>query len=275
MTRSNTDEMPSCINHGEKMILTPVGPTCLSCVREKVDAENKAYARKASLQSYLVETYHLLKRRSVLTDDTLLDADFSNFETTYEEQETNLKKARFISSRVIEGKSVNLWLIGEPGQGKSHIAMAILKELNEAGKRRAIAAQDAGEQIKGKATSSLFVDFDHMLRLIRKSYNDKNSMYTEEYFINLCSEVDYLAIDDLGAETGSTDTGKGATDFVHRVLYAITNGRRGKTTIITTNLYKEEREEMYDMKILSRLSSNVAQIAFQNSPDMRNSAFEW
>jgi len=258
------------------MVPTPDGPTCLECVFEEVEKEKQEFASKELLNVHLSETYDVLKRRSILYDETLLVATFDNFKTDREEeQKTNLEKSKIIARRVIEGAQVNAWFIGEAGRGKSHLAMAILKELNEYGKRRIKAAQESGEPLSGKATSSLFIDFDGMLRMIRKSYNDKESEYTEEYFINLCCSVDYLAIDDLGAETGATDGSKQATDFVHRVLYAIANGRRGKTTIITTNLGKKKRESIYDSKIISRFSTNAAPLRFAESPDMRESVFEW
>lgn len=275
MTASSSNELPTCITHGSSMVQTPVGPTCLQCVREKVEKENRDFAREATLSSRLSETYHLLKRRSIMDDDTLIEATFENFSVDCEEQRINLERAQSITRRVANGEQANIWLIGETGRGKSHIAMAILKELNEAGKRRIVAAHGAGESLNNKATSSLFMNFDKMLRLIRKSYKDKDSEFTEDYFVSLCAEVDFLAIDDLGAETGAIDAEKSATDFVHRMLYAITNARRGKTTIITTNLYKEQRENMYDSKIISRLSTKIAAMKFEESPDMRVSAFEW
>lgn len=257
------------------MIFTPVGTTCLSCVREKVDEENRQFSRKATLQARLAENYDILKRRSILNDDTLLTANFQNFKVDCPEQKLNLERAKIIAKRVSQGEQVNAWFIGQAGRGKSHLAMSIVRELNELGKRRISAAQDAGESLEGKATASLFIDFDGMLRMIRKSFNDKETEFTEDYFIKWCCSVDYLVIDDLGAETGATDGSKQATDFVHRVLYAIANGRRGKTTIITTNLNKAARETMYDPKILSRLYTNTAALKFEESPDMRESLFEW
>lgn len=276
MDIGTSNDSPVCENHGTQMILTPVGPTCLKCVREKVDEENREFSRKATLQAELSETYDVLKRRSLLSDETLIDATLDNFSVECEEQRGNLEKARIITKRVLEGESIKVWLVGEAGRGKSHVAMALLREFNEAGKRRIIAAQNAGEKtLKGLGTTSLFIDFDQMLRLIRKSYKDKDSEFTEDYFVSLCSKVDFLAIDDLGAETGAISADKQATDFVHKILYAISNARVNKTTIITTNLYKGQREEMYDSKILSRLSKRMAMIGFKESPDMRAEEFSW
>lgn len=275
------EDLPICDIHGEKMTPTPGGATCISCVREKVEAENRQFAKEAKLHSILSRTYDILRTRSIIEDDSITNATFQNFTVTCDEQRENLQKCKDISNTVLkEGNPVTLWMIGEPGGGKSHLAMSILKYLNEAGKQAINDAYETGQRLEDedgrllRGTTSLFVEFREMLGLIRASYNNKESMYTEDYFINLCGSVDYLVIDDLGAESGSIDSEKQATDFVHRVLYGIVNARRNKTTIITTNLYKPERAKMYDKKILSRLSSNLATVGFQKSPDMRETNFD-
>ena len=61
------------------------------------------------------------------------------------------------------------------------------------------------------------------MRKIKDSFSNRQSKYTERYFVDLLSSVDFLALDDVGAETGAIDTDiKTASDFVQRILYAIT-----------------------------------------------------
>ena len=89
------------------------------------------------------------------------------------------------------------------------------------------------------------------------------------YFVDLLSKVDYLVLDDLGAETGAVGTKKKASDFIQRVLYAIANGRQSKSTIVTSNLSIPALQDMYDTKLISRLLRDTYQIHFTNTSDKR------
>ena len=108
-----------------------------------------------------------------------------------------------------------------------------------------------------------------MLRTIKDSFSNRESRYTERYFVDLLSKVDFLALDDIGAETGAIDTDKTATDFVQRVLYAITSTRQDKATIVTTNLNSEVLFKMYDKKLVSRLLRNPKYVLFKETKDKR------
>src|SRR5690625_1646707 len=73
----------------------------------------------------------------------------------------------------------SLVLSGDPGIGKSHIAVAIKKALS-------------------KKHTTLFLKSTELLGFIRDSYN--GAMYTEQDVFDICKDVDLLVIDDLGAE---------------------------------------------------------------------------
>lgn len=146
------------------------------------------------------------------------------------------------------------WFNGSPGVGKSHLAMSILHALNERAH---------------KDKSYLFIDLDEMLRRIRASFDDKSSKYTEQYFISLLCDVEYLVLDDLGAEIGNIDTNKITSDFTSRVLRAVVNARQDKSTIITTNLSSEQLLKMYDPKLISRMMRHLETIIFKDMVDKR------
>lgn len=270
-----TDEL--CEKHGIKMMFIKATQkhVCNACTAEAIVQEDREIARRGLYSQRVQDTTAVLKRRSIVTDHTLLDATFGGFDVNCKEQHDNREKVASLVPRILNGEYLNLWLIGDAGKGKSHLAMSLLNALNAEGKRQLTAAFEQDERMDDKGISCLFIGFDEMLRLVRDSFNNKDSQYTESYFVDWCVRVDVLVIDDLGAETGSIHASKQATDFVHRMLYAIANGRRGKTTVITTNLEPDQRYQLYDAKILSRLSDNMAALRFKDSPDMRQSKFEW
>ncbi|MEK5039005.1 ATP-binding protein [Sporosarcina sp. FSL K6-3457] len=229
---------------------------CPICERDRASQELSDEEDAKIRLAMSRRNYNIFHERSILTDIDLLEASFGNYDPGEPDSETdkNKKSALDVFENYKQGKVFNTWFTGLPGVGKSHLSMSILRNLNECGK---------------KDKRCLFVSVDEMLLRIRNSFSDKESRYTEYYFSDLLTSVDYLVLDDLGAETGGTGTTKQATDFTLRILYAIANGRQNKSTIITTNLSKDALVRMYDPKLVSRLMRNQYRIGFKDTVDKR------
>ncbi|ARK26360.1 hypothetical protein SporoP37_15740 [Sporosarcina sp. P37] len=228
-----------------------VCPAC-ECQKETEALEKKESDRLNAADQN--QKHSMFKRDSILTDIGLLEASFKTYIAEQPEETANKEKAAEAFRRYKQEQVFNTWLVGNPGVGKSHLAMSILRNCNEMGTRD---------------KSCLFVSVDEMLLRIRSSFSDKESKYTEFYFIDLLTKADFLVLDDLGAETGGTGTEKKATDFTMRVLYGIANGRQNKPTIITSNLSLIALEKMYDPKLVSRLMRNTFLIRFRETTDKR------
>lgn len=105
-----------------------------------------------------------------------------------------------------------LLFLGMPGVGKTHLTVAILKEL-----------------MAQKKAACLFFSFQELLQQIRDSYNPV-SLSTETEVLRPVLETDVVAIDDLGANRVS--------DWVEDTVTYILNYRynQKKVTLITSNL---------------------------------------
>lgn len=226
---------------------------CWLCERERTTKELEKYYTVQKERLKENEKYDMLRQQSILQDKTLLNARFDNYIVQETEEHNNLGLMKNFAQDILNGQTFNVWLVGPPGVGKSHLSYAVLHFVNEN---------------SNKSKSCLFIDIDEMLRQIRASINNGRE-YQEEYFTTMLSRVDVLVLDDLGAETGNERTEKIATDFTGRILRAISNARQDKVTIITTNLPSEQLFKMYDGKTLSRLTKKRRPVLFRTTKDKR------
>jgi DNA replication protein DnaC len=104
-----------------------------------------------------------------------------------------------------------LFFVGDPGVGKTHLAVAILKQV-----------------IQTRGARGIFYDTRDLLKLIRSTYNDANKT-TELDVLRPVMEADLLVLDDLGAEKTS--------EWVEETLNLIVNTRYNerRATIFTSN----------------------------------------
>ncbi len=240
------------INPIQKMVIEGqvICPRC-ELEKEQQALTNKVQAYYDDIQGQKI--YNTFFNKSIITDRTILSAAFENYETSIQEEIQNKNTCLEIAERLKSGQIFNTFLQGIQGTGKSHLAYSILRKINDAQLNK----------------SCLFVNVEDMMRKIKDSFSNRESRYTERYFVDLLSKVDFLALDDIGAETGAIDTDKTATDFVQRVLYAITSTRQDKATIVTTNLTSEVLFKMYDKKLVSRLLKNPKYVLFKETKDKR------
>jgi DNA replication protein DnaC len=112
-----------------------------------------------------------------------------------------------------------LLLMGPVGVGKTHLAIAILKEL-----------------IEKKGVNCLFYESGSLLKAIQDSYNPV-SQTSETRVLAPVYQAEVLVLDELGATV--------PTNWVRDTLYQIINTRYNnkKLTIFTTNFFDEPRND--------------------------------
>lgn len=176
-----------------------------------------------------------LRRNSIILDSTIAKANFDNFKATTQEEHRALEFAQGIAKYYVANGTGNTVLSGTAGTGKSHLAMAILKEC-----------------LKASDISVIFVSWSEVLRLIKSSFKDKDSKYSPEYFSEIFRNTDLLVIDDLGSEK--------ITEWSEELLTDILDART--KTIITTNLTSEELAQKYHNRLYSRMLRGIGKKGF-------------
>lgn len=235
-----TDEL--CPIHEVKLSKLKNRPSfCVECAREKIERQQKEMELKISTQEQSRRTIETLEKDSILGDYTLELASFDNYITDNEETERALKQAKIIAARYLdETNHFNTILTGVPGVGKSHLAMSILKVVNDNSL---------------KPVSCLFISISDLLSLVKDSFSNPKSKYTEYNMLTLLKKADLLVIDDFGSESSFKRETSESSEYNQGFLFKVLNART--RTIITTNLTSDEMYKIYNGKIISRLHKGV------------------
>lgn len=271
-----------CPIHGINLIVDSYGkgePFCLKCTQEKVKKEQQDLV--SSFKTHQVK--EVLTTRSLVSDPEDFKNTFANFKAEKGSKEAQVgNKAYLLAKEFIEtpsykykdfwirkenqerkrkklkllplehGKPLTALFYGTPGQGKSHLAMAMLNEINKRSEQKC-----------------LFIDVSKLFRKIYQRKQDFTGWWTEFNAQNLLTSVDVLVLDDLGSESSMTNVTTNATQFRQDFFKQLFDNQ--KRIIVTTNLTLQQLKEVYNPKIVSRLlsDSNGRRIDFSGISDKR------
>lgn len=195
-------------------------PTC-ECVVEREEAkirEAQNFAKKREIEK-LFSISNLGERFSKSTFESFLDRNGS--ETAYKVAVKYVKTFK-------EWNDESLLLWGEPGNGKTHIAAAIVNELSK------------------KGYIVVFQSVPELLQRIRSTFNSENKE-NETQIMRALLECDLLILDDIGAEK--------TTEWVEEKLFNIIDGRYRKElpTLYTSNLEPKELKNQVGKRSYDRM----------------------
>lgn len=189
-----------------------------------------------------------------LAKQTFHDFDFSFYSAdkrggnklTYRDNAaTIVKAAQGFTAAVAAGENPDgLLFQGAVGYGKTYLAAACANDLIE------------------KDIAVRFVVVPDFLDLIRDSFND-HSPYRESVLMQEVKTAPVLILDDLGAHN--------YTDWSVKTIFAILNYRLNYElpTVITTNLEREQLEELLGSRVYSRLLEMCRFFRLENANDIR------
>ncbi|QRY18241.1 ATP-binding protein [Bacillus cereus] len=195
-------------------------PTC-ECVVEREEAkirEAQNFAKKREIEK-LFSISNLGERFSKSTFESFLDRNGS--ETAYKVAVKYVK-----TFKEWNGESLMLW--GDPGNGKTHLAAAIVNELSK------------------KGYIVVFQSVPELLQRIRSTFNSENKE-NETQIMRALLECDLLILDDIGAEK--------TTEWVEEKLFNIIDGRYRKElpTLYTSNLEPKELKNQVGKRSYDRM----------------------
>lgn len=182
-----------------------------------------------------------------------IDSPSHKYKDFWIKKENQERKRKGLDPLLLEhGKPLTALFYGTPGEGKSHLAMAMLNEINKHGDQKC-----------------LFIDVSKLFKKIYQRKQDLIGWWTEFNAQNLLIGVDVLVLDDLGSESSMTNVTTNATQFRQDFFKQLFDNQ--KRIIVTTNLTLRQLKEVYNPKIVSRLlsDSNGRRIDFSGISDKR------
>lgn len=213
-------------------------PFCSECVKEQKDKQEREEIEKHLNASIYQKTYNVLMRDSTIPED-LKAASFDNFIVETPEEKQLLDFVKKQTQKYLEGMNGNTLLTGTTGVGKTHLAVSLAKELNEAYKA------------KGEPKSILFINLTEILREIRESFKFTSK---EGYYSRMLKEADYLILDDLGVKLGNS-SGQSKSAWEEEFIFDVLSHRNN--TIITTNLSNDDIANLYSERVASRVRAGL------------------
>lgn len=190
------------------------------------------------------------------------NCSFKTFDTnaTTRAAQDQLLHAKSISERYVRDfirddgsfTESGLLFIGPPGVGKTHLAVAVLRELIESFRVR-----------------GLFVDFTSLMHKIQSTF-DPGSPESKRDVLDPVTTAEVLVLDELGAQK--------PTPWVNEILYLIMNGRytRRLPTLFTTNFRLEGGSSATSTDKFDRVSTSreVSQLASRISASLLSRLYE-
>lgn len=237
------------------MLLLPTGETiCPVCYKDQRDGLVSKENSDAFYADSVEGKRKSLYKNSVVSNKAVLDRGFKTFFTKTDSEKELLQDAKLLIEPLASGEPITVYLQGAPGCGKTHLASALIKNVN----------------VLANGKRCLFMNFPALQQRIRASYNDPQSQDSEGKFITQMINADILVLDDIASEINPMNMKGNVSDFSARILYAVMDARaENKPTIITSNIPWKDLEKMIDPRVYSRMSFRNKTISFFGIKDKR------
>ncbi|RUS47541.1 ATP-binding protein [Cohnella sp. AR92] len=238
-----------CEGCGNEVITVEVpiigGPNKGQIIRQKrgcVCWENEQ-AREAKQQQQRAKVNYMVERYSTVNPD-LEEATFESYQANNETLRQALELSKEYAETFELDKPRNLLFAGLYGLGKSHLSYAICKRLKERG------------------FIAVFISVPKLLTIIKSTYQ-RNSEFSEAELLDVLSKVDFLALDDIGAEKVRKE--EEGDSWATEKLFEIIDGRSGRHTLYTTNLSSEDLGRKVGPRNFSRMMMNTKSFKFEGN----------
>lgn len=214
---------------------------CPVCTQEGIDARNQELASQTSALEVLKQRKNAIFHSLSKIPWELEGATFANYDCPEAAAKLALDFTKRATRHYFTGGDGNVIMTGQPGVGKSHLAISMLRCLNEQH-----GLYDDPKSCVFMPTARLFSDLKAAINTHDTEVKANVARLKQELIA-----CDYLVLDDLGKESSYSLELKRANEWVQSILFEILDSRR--RTIITTNFYPEQLQKIYDPALFDRV----------------------
>ena len=129
---------------------------CPECGQEEIEQKEKELVKEFEDRKEYFKTYDVLMRDSTIPNE-LKGATFDNFFVKTTEERQMLEFVKGQAQKYLAGMTGNTLISGNTGIGKSHLSLALAKEINESFRE------------KNEPKSVLFVSLTEIIKQIKKA----------------------------------------------------------------------------------------------------------
>ncbi|MBB6577986.1 DNA replication protein DnaC [Comamonas odontotermitis] len=203
---------------------------CWGCV----DAEIKELEAMERQQAQAAEGEKLLARMIEESgmEGRMLLSSFENYTAAKQAQANVLAACRaFAESAELDGGK-NIWLIGPPGTGKTHLGSAMV-----------------GHFIRARGIPAAIYSAREIVRMLRASWDRKYDpeVETESQVIDRLGEIGLLVLDEVGVGFRSDAERIQLLDVIDRRY------KLGRPTVVLSNLRADDVKEVLGVRAFDRL----------------------
>jgi len=223
------------VEFGGKLVTTS---KCPKCAVEHLE-ESKRKQREAAEVGHRIRIDTCVKNFESCVPSRFKHATLDNFVADTQQKQEKLNYFERYSAAFgnkIQETGGGLILTGNPGTGKTHLAIGLGRELASVGWHVS------------------YVNLTNLIRRIRATWKDDTK--SEDEVIRRLQDLNLLIIDEIGAQTGS--------DNERNIIFEIINGRyeQVKPTIIISNYSVKEVADFISERSVDRITQGGAVLNF-------------
>lgn len=237
------------------------GPTCIACGHREMIRRNQERERTLFDEAKRKDAINRMKNNSMITDDHIWQCTFDNYQAVDPETKKARELALSWSKQIVEKRNLHAIMTGKPGAGKTHLGMATIQKVMD----------DSNYTL-----TCAIVSYRELLEQLKFAMNDAEARKSiTGGLMNELKKIDFVVIDDLGAELGDIANPNKPTPYNLDTLNSLVEARLNRSTMFTSNLNSDQLLSLYGERIYSRILNgagereNLNALRFINTTDKR------